>query len=138
MRRQLMSPACTAANYIKVHAFLARGTCLFFPPCLSCFLVSPFFSLLPPPFPVFLPSRCPLLSCLVHLYHSPVVARIISPVKYYIRPRLRARSFGIKRHIIVMHHYRSEREIPYLYAPRRFAEEFARVGERFCVFTRVF
>lgn len=33
-------------NYIKVHAFLARGTCLFFPPCPSCFFH--FYLLLPP------------------------------------------------------------------------------------------
>lgn len=112
-----MSPACTAANYVKVHAFLARGTCLFSPPrrlvlfyscrySLSFFFSTSFSAILL--FASFIFHSC-------RPYHSLEVARIISPVEYHIRPRLRARSFGsTKRDIIAMRHYRSEREISYL------------------------
>lgn len=136
-----MSPACTAANYVKVHAFLARGTCLFFSPRR---LVSLYFCLFSfSSFTLFLLSAALLLASFIfhscRPYHSLQVARIISPVEYHIRPRLRARSFGsTKRDIIAMHYYRSEREISYL-SPRCSATgEFAREQASDFAFSREF
>lgn len=60
------SGVCTAVNYIKVHAFLARGTCLFSPPrgLLSfAIFVSLMYSFYPRAFSSFLaPICCSLLS----------------------------------------------------------------------------
>lgn len=126
MRRQLMSPVYTAANYIKVHAFLARGTCLFslslsLAPCSFLFVVPSFASSSPCSFPLFLsPAFLSFLSArFFHISFLPPVsfarlARVISPVEHHIRPWLRARSFGSCQ----AEYYHdaslsSEREIPY-------------------------
>lgn len=61
------SGVCTAVNYIKVNAFLARGTCLFSPPRRLCFIfVSLVSSLYPPRVLFFSRSHLPLASFTFH------------------------------------------------------------------------
>ena len=124
-------------NYIKVHAFLARGTCLFFPPCPSCFFH--FYLLLPPSSAsslFFLPPAPASFAGII-----PVVARIISVVVYHIWPRLRARLFGSTKRDLswcIIIGAKGRFRIYLFTTPCRFAAEFARISERFCVFTWVF
>jgi len=134
MRRQLMSPSSrlsclsselvAAANYVKVHAFLARGTCL---PTLLSF--SPSFS------PLFLSPLARLFRISIAHTISLEIACLISR-EYHIRPRLRARfssalSRALSRWIVIS---KRKGDSVSVSAPRCIA---ARVGERFCVCTAV-